>query len=145
MPTDLLKAYYVQDIKGTLGLISFHYTSMPLCFLPWKPNLQLSLFLFVSVERIGVAGKKAKSTGILRAVISPSGVLCCQFPFSEWVISVSLHSSQHCSALHILHAQWILVNCFYTSKWQHKYIMKKWRAWALKELGVFFFKKEHQS
>lgn len=82
------------------------------------------LFSIHFVEMLGLRGRKVISLEILRAVISTSWGWHCQFTFSEWVISMCLHSAQYCSALHILYTQWGLVNWFCTSMWQHKYIMK---------------------
>lgn len=87
-------------------------------------NLPGHIFLFVFVDRLRLRGRKVLSLEILRDVMSTSGVLHCQFAFSEWVISMYLRSSQPCSLLHILYAQWVFVNWFGTSMWQHKYIMK---------------------
>ena len=89
-----------------------------------KKYLPGHVFLFVFVDRLRLRGRKVLLLKILRDVMSTSGVLHCQFAFSEWVISMYLRSSQPCSLLHILYAQWVLVNWFGTSMWQHKYMMK---------------------
>ena len=89
-----------------------------------KNHLPEHVFLFVFVDGLRLRGRKVLLLEILRDVMSTSGVLHCQFAFSEWVISVYLRSSQPCSLLHVFYAQWVLVNWFGTSMWQHKYIMK---------------------